>query len=85
MLPEELKGVLFDVLASWQVLGATGVLILYLCFVSYVARSYRRPRFASKSRPKKARKAAVTMAKSTPEEAPDSDDSNEALGLKEDD
>lgn len=80
-----MRAVFFQVVTSWQVLAVTAVLVLYLRFVGYVARSYRRPRFASKSRPAKARKAAVAMAKSTPEETRDSDDSNEALGLREDD
>jgi len=79
-----MKHILFDVITSWQVLGATIVLILYLYLVSHVARKYRRPRFVSKSRSRK-KKAAATMASSTPEETTDSANTNEALGLREDD
>ena len=74
---------LFNVITSWEVWGVTVFLILYLSFVGYVARTYRRPRFVSKSRPKRSRKAAAALAKSAPAEAPDSADTNEALGLEE--
>ena len=78
-----MASVIFNVVTSWQVWGATVFLILYLSFVSYVARSYRRPKFVSKSRPKRSRKAAAALAKSAPVEASDSADTNEALGLEE--
>ena len=79
MFSEELASVLYHVVRSWYVLGVTLVLILYLSFVSYVARSYRRPRFVSKSKPRKSNKVSV----SGPKEADDSEDTNKALGLEE--
>ena len=84
MFSEEMTGVLFYVITSWHVIGVTAALILYLSLVGYVARSYRRPRFVSKSRPRKSRKAAAATASSSPIEASDSADTNEALGLEED-
>ena len=83
MFPEELTNVLFYVLTSWQVLGVTAALILYLSLVGYVARSYRRPRFVSRAKPRKQKKAAAEIASASPEEASDSADTNEALGLEE--
>jgi len=83
MFSEEVASVLFYVLTSWQVIGVTIVLVLYLSLVGYVARSYRRPRFVSRSRPRKAKKAAASVANSAPEETPDREDTNEALGLEE--
>jgi len=83
MIPEGLPSLLFRVITSWEVIAVTVALVLYLTFVGYVARSYRRPRFVSKSKVKRSRKAAIATAKSTPEEASDSSDTNEALGLQE--
>jgi len=83
MFPEELIDILFHVLTSWQVLGVTAALILYLSLVGYVARSYRRRRFVSRAKPRKQKKAAAEIASSSPEEAPDNVDTNEALGLEE--
>ena len=39
-----LKDLIFEVIKSWQVITATGVIIVYLLIVSNVARIYRRPR-----------------------------------------
>jgi len=75
--------ILFHVITSWQVLGVTAALILYLSLVGYVSRSYRRPRFVSRARPRKQKKSAAEIASSSPEEASDSADTNEALGLEE--
>ena len=80
MFSEELAIVLYYVVRSWYVLGVTLVLILYLSFISYVARSYRRPRFVSRSKPRKSKRAAVAAG---PKEADDSEDTNKALGLEE--
>ena len=75
--------VLKGVLTSWYVIGVTVVIILYLSLVRHVASGYRNPRFVSRSRPKRAKKAAVTTAAAAPQEAEDGDNSNEALGLEE--
>jgi len=80
MFTEDMSAIIWNVISSWEVLGVTIVLILYLSFVRYVARSYRRPRFVSKSRPKRSRKAVMD---SGPSEASDSADTNKALGLEE--
>jgi len=83
MFSEEMKTILYYVLTSWQVIGVTVAIILYLSLVGYVSRSNKRPRFVSRYRPRKTKKAAVALASSSPEEAPDSADTNEALGLEE--
>jgi len=83
MFSQEMADVLKSVLTSWYVIGVTIVIILYLSIVRHVAGGYRTPRFVSKSRPKKAKKAAVTTAAAAPQEAEDGEDSNDALGLEE--
>ena len=80
MFSEELSAILFSVLRSWEVLGVTIALILYLSFVRYVSRSYRRPRFVSRSKPRRSKRAA---AQAGPSETDDSTDTNKALGLEE--
>ena len=57
MFQKEVLDLLFQVIQSWQVLVITIALVLYLCLVNFVARTYRRPRFVSK---KKALPAVVT-------------------------
>jgi len=45
MFNEEVRRMLLQVITSWQVLVVTGVLVLYVFLVNYVARIYhRRPR-----------------------------------------
>ena len=83
MFSQEMMDVLKDVLTSWQVIGVTVVITLYLSIVRYVANGYRNPRFVSRSRPKKTKKAAAMTADAVPQEAEDSDNSNDALGLEE--
>jgi len=79
-----MAAVLINVLSSWEVLVVTLALILYLSFVRYVARSYRRPRFVSKSKPRKFRGGRkMAVAATGPNEADDSADTNRALGLEE--
>ncbi|MCL2193263.1 MAG: hypothetical protein FWB78_07705 [Treponema sp.] len=81
MFSEEMRTILHYVLSSLEVWGVTIALILFLSFVSYVARSYRRPRFVSKSRPRKSRRRAAES--SGPRETEDNEDTNQALGLEE--
>ena len=66
-----------QIVKSWQVLAATGVIVLYIFLVNYVARAYHKPSFISKSRPKKVK------AEAAPKPASEEEDSNEALGLEE--
>jgi hypothetical protein len=42
MFTQELKGLLVQVITSWQVLVVTGVLVLYILVVNSVSRLYRR-------------------------------------------
>ena len=44
---------IFHVVKSWQVLAVTLVLILYMYLVTYVARTYHRPHFVSRAKPKR--------------------------------
>jgi len=83
MFSEEMRSILLGVITSWEVLGVTVALILFFSFVGHVASSYRRPRRMPKLKRRRTRKAAATIASSAPEEASDSSDTNEALGLRE--
>jgi hypothetical protein len=51
----ELTDLLLQVITSWQVLAITGAIVVYLYLVTYVARTYHRPRIASR-KPKKVKK-----------------------------
>jgi hypothetical protein len=75
LFSDELKSILIQVITSWQVLAATGVLILYVFLVRYVARLYRRNRPLSFSSPKKEKTAG--------EEAGGVEPSDDDLGLEE--
>jgi hypothetical protein len=75
-LSDELKDLLIQVITSWQVLAATGVIIVYIFLVRYVANIYRRNRRLSFS-PKK-EKTPDTAANAV-EPSGDDDD----LGLEE--
>jgi hypothetical protein len=74
-LSDELKNLLGQVITSWQVLVVTGILIVYVFLVNYVARLYHRNR--PFSRPGKKEKAAAEEA-GTVEPSVDDD-----LGLEE--
>ena len=73
MFSDELKSLLVKVIKSWQVLAATGVLVLYFFLVNYVSslRRRKRPEELPKLRKKRGQAAAM--------EAPVDDD----LGLEE--
>jgi type VI protein secretion system component VasK len=64
----ELTDLLYQVLTSWQVLAITGAIIVYLYLVIYVARTYHRPRMASRHKPKKAKKEKAAAPVSTDDE-----------------
>jgi hypothetical protein len=44
MFSGELMGILKQVVTSWQVITVSVALVLYMFLVSYVARTYKRPR-----------------------------------------
>jgi hypothetical protein len=70
MLSNELSSLLVQVITSWQVLAITGALVVYMYLVAYVARTYHRPRMATRLKPKKVKKeksAAPTVANSDDE------------------
>ena len=79
-----MSGILLQIITSWQVIAVTVALALYISLVNYVGRRYHQPRFsAGPLRRAKKVKNSKSMAKSAPKEAPDDEDSNEALGLEE--
>ena len=75
MFSDELKKLLVQVITSWQVLVVTGVLVIYVFLVNFVARIHYRSK--SFSMPKVKRKKSAEAA--VP--APVSD--SEELGLEE--
>jgi hypothetical protein len=77
-LSDELKDLLIQVITSWQVLTATGVIVVYIFLVRYVANIYRRNRPPSFS-PKKEKKKTPDTAANEVEPSGDDDD----LGLEE--
>jgi hypothetical protein len=69
MFSAELRTLILEVIKSWQVIAMTLALILYMYLVTYVARTYHRPRSVSKARPQKAKaqpKPKKTKAKKDP-------------------
>jgi hypothetical protein len=79
MVSSELKDLILKVISSWEVLTVTGVLVLYMSLVFYVARIYHRSRLPGPAPEKKAKKAASGKeAKDEVEPAADDD-----LGLEE--
>jgi hypothetical protein len=82
MFSKEFLELLTEILKSWQVLAVTGVLVLYMFIVSYMARSYHAPR-AKKIKIKKAKKADAPAAEVVHEDANGGGDSNDELGLEE--
>jgi Na+-transporting methylmalonyl-CoA/oxaloacetate decarboxylase gamma subunit len=62
MASMKLTELLTQVITTWQVLAVTVVLILYMYLVGYVARTYHRPHFVSKSKPKKVKAKAQPPA-----------------------
>ena len=56
MFSEELKGLLIQVIKSWQVIAVSIVLVLYISLVNYAARAHKKPVSVSKLKPKKKEK-----------------------------
>ena len=65
------------VIKSWQVLAVTAALILYMYLVSFVSRTYHRPHFVSRSKPKKVKAPPKEKAEKT--EGPVETDSEDDL------
>ena len=81
MVSDELMELLIQVVKSWQVIAITVALVLYMFLVNYVARTYHRPSYVSKSRPQKSKKKAVSAAK--PAKKSEKESTNDELGLSE--
>jgi|TergutMp193P3_1026864.scaffolds.fasta_scaffold341303_2 hypothetical protein len=79
MFQNEVANLIAEVVQSWQVIAMTIAIVLYMLLVNYVARTYHRPRFISKSKP---RKSAAKAKPSGPVVTEDTDP-NAALGLEE--
>jgi len=77
MFSKEFMGLFFQIIKTWQVLAITVALVAYMFLVNYVSRTYHRPRFASKLKPRKSKAEAKAKA------AAEDENSNEALGLEE--
>jgi len=56
MFSEELKGLLIQVVKSWQVIAVSIALVLYISLVNYAARAHKKPVSVSKLKPKKKEK-----------------------------
>jgi len=82
MFQNEVVNLLIQVIKSWQVIAITVALVLYMFLVNYVARTHHRPRFVSKSKPRKSKSKAASKAKPSGAVTED-EDSNAALGLEE--
>jgi hypothetical protein len=78
MFTDELKNLLIQVISSWQVLMVTGVLVVYVFLVSYVAKLYHRTKPRPLAGKKKAKKGEAAVPAGTAEPSADDD-----LGLEE--
>ena len=63
MFSNGLTELILNVIKSWQVLAVTGALILYMYLISYVSRTYHRPHFVSRSKPKPKKEKAPPKEK----------------------
>ena len=76
MFNAEIRRLLAQVITSWQVLVVSGVIVVYIFLVNYVAKAYhRRPRRPPASKKAKPEKPLA------PAKSPKSDD--DELGLEE--
>jgi len=82
MFSKEFFNVLIQLIKSWQVIAVSIGLIFYFSIVSYVARSYHRPRVKRVKRIKT--KKAAPVQEAGPEETESGGNSNDELGLEED-
>ena len=89
MFSKEVIAVVLQVIKNWQVLAITVALVAYMFLVNYVARTYHRPSFVSKSRPKKTKTKAIprlkikSKGKGKGKEVSEDVDPNGALGIEE--
>ena len=82
MFSKEFFELLGQIIKSWQVIAVTVALVIYMYIVSYVSRSYHRPRVKKISfRRRKQKVEAAPQA--GPEETESSNNSNDELGLEE--
>ena len=79
MFSGDLTALLLQVIKSWQVIAISVALVLYMFLVNYVARTYRRPRSVSKSKPQRAK---IKIEKKPKKEKP-AESTNDELGLEE--
>ena len=69
MFNAEIRSLLVQVISSWQVLVVSGVIVLYIFLVNYVAKAYhRRPSGPPVSKKAKPEKPAAAPAKSADDE-----------------
>ena len=81
MFSKEFFDLLAQLIKSWQVIVVSVALVIYIYIVSYVARSYHRPRVRKvKVKPKKVKSEPVEAG---PEETESGPDTNDELGLEE--
>ena len=80
MFSKEFLELFMQLIKSWQVLVVTVGLVIYVYLVSYVARSYHRPRV---KKTKVKIKKAAPVQEAGPEETEASGNSNDELGLEE--
>jgi len=78
MFSEELKGLLIQVIKSWQVIAVSIALVLYISLVNYAARAHKKPVSVSKLKPKKKeKKEKPKKEKSKPQETEDEEEIHE--------
>jgi len=78
MFSEELKGLLIQVIKSWQVIAVSIVLVLYISLVNYAARAHKKPVSVSKLKPKKKeKKEKPKKEKPAPQETEDEEEIHE--------
>ena len=83
MFSSEFFGLLKQILVSWQVIAVTVGLVIYIYIVSYVSKTYHRPR-VKKEKVKKPKKAEpVIQQEGFQEEESGGSSSNDELGLEE--
>ena len=82
MFSNDFFELLKQLLKSWQVIAVTVALVLYMYIVSFVARSYHRPRVSKRIAFKKPKKAEPVSSEG-PEETESEHDTNDELGLEE--
>jgi hypothetical protein len=83
MFSKEFLEILVEIVKSWQVIAVTIAMLIYLNIVSYVARSYHRPK-VKRVKIKKEKAAAAAPVDAGPAVTDEGEgDSNEDLGLEE--